>query len=555
VLSALSRIWRGTVERRLARRPAAALGGGGVLAPRAPGLERAAPRVSGLSWAARIALVAVGLHALVWIFLPASTVHPDSLDELQSIEEGRHAPISKHPADMPLLGLMWSGLQALGYAGRAIRPVQIWNGAWMTLAFAGVLFFARRSQGRWTAVGAGFAALLAGMLASLHLAVDPHNTYYPPGLALMTWGLALSLRGHDAHAGAARREWWGALACLLAAVLFNPMVAVVCPLAALAWFARARSARLPTRTALVRGLVPLAAPLAVMLAFLEVLSVERVVSGPYGTWSPITAELSWNAAREAFLGHRASYVPALAGERTVIALLVTAASMGLALAGCASVALVSLSRSAVTRFLPYGLAALLVGLFVAWWGPGNFVFWVLPVWLAALGLIHATDGTALAARRVGSVVLAAAVLLWTVNGRSVWLEARGPNRQERRALRIERNVRPEDTVVHLGWQSPALSYYTDVRCRGVLGLHCFRADGASTLEMLQGVLRSTRQRGGALYLETPRPGRPWVTPALRELLRERDYDDADFERMRFGRSFTVDGTVFREVLALNLARR
>jgi hypothetical protein len=503
-----------------------------------------------------LALVALGLHALVWIALPAHNVHPDSLDELLQVEAGRMSPMAKHPADMPALGLVWATARALGHQGRAIRPVQLWNGAWMTAALAGLLCFARRSQGRWTAVSAGVAALLAGSNAALHLAVDPHNTYCPPGLAFLTWGLALSLGPPAGDARLGRfpwQAWCAATACLVAAVLFHPMVAVACPLAALEWLRRARSLRRPA--AVLAGLGPVLVPGAVLLAFMVALAVERVVGGPYGVWSAVTPQLVWNAGRNAVLWRDQAFAPIFWGERGVQTWLATSAYLGVGVALAAAGALVCRSRAALARFLPYGLAALTTALFIAWWGPGNFVFWLVPAWFLGLGVLRAAPrGPAQTASIAGAVLLAEAALVLALNGPPVWKDASAENRQEQRARSIASRVDPADMLVFLGWKPPGLAYYSDVRCGGILSFHGQRRSGASTLELLEREVLGAQSRGGALYLEMPRAGQGWISREHRALLPHRDFDDADFERMQLGRELRAGGYVFREVVALGPSR-
>src|SRR5262245_14844805 len=247
-----------------------------------------------------LVVASVAAYALIWVALPSNDVHPDALDELQALEAG-HLPVSpKHPADGPVLSAFFRGLRFLGYAGRAIRPIQIWNGLWMTAALAGVLFFVRRSQARWTPA-AGVAAILAGMYASIHLAVDPFLSYYPPGLALVTWALALSLaRSGGSDPSDHRGEWRAVSACLVCGELCNPMVAVGCPVAALAWFRRARSAGRSRQIALLRGLAPLVVPVGILFSVLRICTIAGV-GGPFGSWNERTLPSTWLTSRSAVL--------------------------------------------------------------------------------------------------------------------------------------------------------------------------------------------------------------------------------------------------------------
>ena len=509
-----------------------------------------APRTG---WVLAAALLTA--HASLWILLPSNDVHHDALDELLALERGHLGIIAKHPASAPTLDALLRGLRALGYEGRAIRPVQIWNGMWTTCALGAVLFIARRTQPRWTAVTAGTATILAGMYATLRFAVDPYLDYYPPGLALMSWGLAFSV-APSCEAGAVPRadragDWSAATACLVAAVLFNPMTAAACPVSSLLWSRRARPAR-----GLVRILGPSVGPLGTLLAFLWVVPAGAVLRGPFGIWSEDTPATVWLGLRNAFVWSGRWFVPALQGDQSVPALLVTAAYLGLPIASAAALVLAAASRRAMLRFAPFGLAAAGTAAFVAWFDPANHQLWVLPVWWAGLGVIRAQPAGAgsaesallRVARLAGGVLLLEGCLLLAANGSAyVWPAATGPNRSEQRAQELARQLLPQDAVVLLDFPDPSFAYYAEVRCSGIVIFYMLRQPGRSTFDSLEQEYRRAKRRGGSVYIEVPRAGRDWISEFVRRRLPDRDFEAADFERLHLGRQIEAGDVVLRRI--------
>lgn len=128
------------------------------------------------------------LYVALWLALPSRNVHTDALDELTRIESPSILPSPKHPAAETSAWAMMQGLRGLGYAGNAIRPVQLWNATWMSVALLGAYLFVLRGGGS-TALALGTVLVLSGCHTALHFALDPFLLYWPPGLALMTWAL------------------------------------------------------------------------------------------------------------------------------------------------------------------------------------------------------------------------------------------------------------------------------------------------------------------------------------------------------------------------------
>ena len=106
-------------------------------------------------------LVLVGISLGAAIALPSHDVNGDVFDKLLSLE-GEPCPSSpKHPASEPAGWLLMRALRHAGYAGRALRPIQLWNGVWMSLALAALFLFAWQAT-RSRAVTAGVVLLAAG---------------------------------------------------------------------------------------------------------------------------------------------------------------------------------------------------------------------------------------------------------------------------------------------------------------------------------------------------------------------------------------------------------
>src|SRR4029079_10356309 len=83
-------------------------------------------------------------YTALWLALPSQHVDPDALDELMVVEGNQFYVIGKHPAAEPSVWLVYHQARRLGWEGDAIRPAQIWNGCWMTVALASLYLFARR---------------------------------------------------------------------------------------------------------------------------------------------------------------------------------------------------------------------------------------------------------------------------------------------------------------------------------------------------------------------------------------------------------------------------
>ncbi len=97
--------------------------------------------------------------------------------------------------------------------GQPIRPVQLGNAFWLTLALAGLLLATRAwlSKERLAAF-----ACLPFLAVSLHWAADPFLAYWPPSLAALSWALVL------ARGPLARWRFVGLLCLLVLMVFINP---------------------------------------------------------------------------------------------------------------------------------------------------------------------------------------------------------------------------------------------------------------------------------------------------------------------------------------------
>src|SRR6185503_17833343 len=110
-------------------------------------------------------------------------------------------------------------VRPLSHAKYAIRPMQIWNGAWLSLALCSCWILLRmlRLNFLWSAA---VTLAFAGNYCSLHLATDPFNYYRTPSLALMLAGLICARKAGDKSANrqaTSEPDWrlWSATLILL----------------------------------------------------------------------------------------------------------------------------------------------------------------------------------------------------------------------------------------------------------------------------------------------------------------------------------------------------
>lgn len=94
-----------------------------------------------------------------------------------------------------------------------------------------------------------------------------------------------------------------------------------------------------------------------------------------------------------------------------------------------------------------------------------------------------------------------------------------------------------------------IDYYGHVQTVSMLCLSLIRPPGKSTFDFLAEVIESVKQRGGAAYMETPKPGEPWVPPYVHERAKV-DYAEGDFAGIRWGKSVEANGRVFRKILSV-----
>ncbi len=500
-------------------------------------------------------------HAVLWVGLPSQNFHNDGLDEIMRLEAGARAVLARHPLAEPAVQTLLQMLTVAGYAGSAIRLVQVWNGVWMTLALAAVYVLARRTGGS-TVAAAGVTLFLGGCYASLHLALDPYLYYMPPGLALMTLASLVASRATARQGGDARRTrswraWSLILACVSGAVLFLPMSAAAIPPIAIRWGHMDGGCR---ARRLLQTLGVLLVPAGLYVFALLATSGFSLGRGPYGLWSPLTLQTSLLGLTGALipfergLGLRdALWTSAL--FRTVLAVATVAPPSVCILA--ATVRPTKDRRAGVVS-LTWLCGAVVSAVFVAWWDAGQARFWLLPLWLLVLGWASALPRLPSMigappqriATAVAGFLLVEGVGLAAVNcNRYAVPAATRPDPRTALARSMARVFSPDDTIVFPLWAWFHIDYFAGLRTQGLLSLYYARNPGQSTLDVLQEELWKAQRRGGSLFMEVDDSGYPNVSESAK-VHGGVDYAKEDFRRVRWGRSLAVNGHVFRKVLAI-----
>ncbi len=405
-------------------------------------------------WFLVVAALLLAAHAAMWLLLPSQNVHHDGLDELLRLEAGHLELRARHPLSEPALAL-W-----VGERRPALRPVQVWSGGWMTVALAGVFALGLRTRARPIAV-LGATVLAASSYAALHVATDPFQPYQPAGLALGTWGLALSAPDP--------RRPRSAVALLSAAALFFPVALAFAGAAALRLLADGQR-----RAAAFHLLAP-----AGLLGLAMVLAPVGLTDGGVGLRLGVL-----HTIREGLLG---ALIPVDRGfaplrlleNPTSPAAWLTALSL-LAAAVWTGAVLVRARRPDLPLLVVAGACAV----FAALWDPGAPLLWLPAVWLLALA--------GLSRPRVASVALAAGAGLLAVNLVCYVVPAarmEDPRVTSARALAAE--LGPEDFVLTAGFPDLHIAYFGGLRVDGP----------AEEWRRFGQAFEETRTAGGAVWVE------------------------------------------------------
>lgn len=506
------------------------------------------------------------IYVFVWLTLPSNTPHGDAFDELILIEAPQIQTIAKHPVAEPSVWLLMSALRMYGYEGSAIRPAQLWNAFWLTLALVGAGVFALRSTN--TVLWAyAVVLLLSGLYASLHLALDPFMVYWPPSLALMTWSFILCARPAPAPGPPGGRppgrwiRWTLAVALLTVTPLYNPMCLAGAPVVVALWLRGAGSGtRLRKGT---QAILLLVAPLVGACGIGLWLAPDTGLAGraAFGTWASTTLRDGW-------LGFTSALVPRaegltllgpLRGDYSIAAFAVSVCGLLCVVAAFLTAACALASLSAARRFSVWLLVSAASAAVILWWDPAQGQFWLLPVWLLVMGASDAAGAmnksTATYRRQIRGVAGAALCIqglaFWVANGAGYVLpSATRPNTRADFAKMVATQFRKSDLIVFRVYQEPAIDYYAGVNTRGMLALAAApKQEGKSTFDLLGEMMIHVQGEGGRVFLEAPPEGEEW-TPEIVTQRANVDYTTLDFARILWGRRIEVGGRTFVEAVGM-----
>ncbi len=497
---------------------------------------------------------------LFWVLLPSRNYHADGLDELQRIENGNIIHSPKHFGAEPALCTLYKILTKLGYQGRAIRPVQIWNGFWITvfLFFTGLLIL--RSGHSWPAALV-FLFLFSGWYAVMHLALDPYLYYLPPSLALSAGAFSL-LRFRTSSSG---KVWWGLLILLTAMGAFNPVLLLTAPLLAWEWYHLQGSGK---KTIISAGLKKAAGlviiPAALFTAALAVFGQFDLSRGPYGKLTTLTPALAWKGFSGALTameqGQNIFRVFSGNGDPVAWASVIVLILTPLIIISAAISLFSSRGRINIRFFIPWTATAAAAFLFAVWYDPPQVRFWIFPLWLATMTWIinnprpmkrssHRNSIQRVFYFAVIVLICMQAVLLWISNVNSyAWPAAHEANRRILFVEQLRDSFPPGDILLFPIYYDPYIEYFGEgLHSWSMVFLYRKTPEGYDTFDFLDRFIQRTQAKGGHVYMQMPPPGQPWVTPFVKRRFGV-DYTNEDFQRLRFGQTKKVRGRVFRELL-------
>lgn len=477
---------------------------------------------------------------LVGLFLPSQRLFPDGLDELMIVEAPQLEVNPKHPAVEAVLWLGWKVLKVWGYEGRAIRPVQLWNALWLTVALAGLVMATRAwlSKGRLAAF-----ACLPFLSVSLHWAADPFLAYWPPGLAALSWAFFL------AKGPPTRARILGLILLLTLMVFINPIFCLALPAAA--FFAAGRFQEEP-RTLLFRSSLLVGLPPFFLFFFLSTFGSPNqafgATTGIFGVWTAQTLPQGFEAARDLFFTPRQELTALFPGYGE----LVKSGCDGLVLVAMGLVFLSLLKAGRWRQAWPLFLAVppLVV---LLWWAPQQRFFYLLPLWLLfALwpDLPEEHTSPALGSAWWSHVRLLPALALALVN----FFSYLGPVQSEdpRRAwiVACAQKFQPADRLYFPLFGDPTFTYFGGVETASLLERFRSRRPGQTTFDSLKELLAAKTQEGRAIYFQVPRKNQEWVPRRIRERA-ELDYDEESLlARLEWGEEVDCGPARFRRLVAV-----
>ncbi len=499
---------------------------------------------------------------LFWVFLPSRNYHADGLDELKRIENGNIILTPKHFGAEPILRTLYEILNKLGYEGRAIRPVQIWNGFWITvfLFFTGLLIL---HSGHSRPAALVFLLLFSGWYAVMHLALDPYLFYLPPSLAFLALTFSLS----RSRSLSAIKSWWGILFLLILMAAFNPVLLLTTPLLAWEWHLFQHGGKKIIISAEIRkaaGLVII--PAALFAAAMTVFGQFNLSRGPYGKFTSLTPALAWKGFSGTFTameqGQNIFNVFSGNGEPVVWAAVIVHLLTPLIIITAGISLFFSRGRINIRLFIPWTATAATAFLFAVWYDPPQVRFWIFPLWLTTMIWIINNRRPIKRSSNRNSVqrglyfavivlICIQAVLLWISNVSSyAWPAAHKPNRRIIFVEQLRNTFTSTDTLLFPIYYDPYIEYFGEgLHSWSMVFLYRKTPEGFDTFDFLDRFNQRTQARGGHVYMQMPSPGQPWVS----EFIKQRfgvDYSDKDFQRLKFGETKEVRGRIFRKLLSV-----
>lgn len=511
----------------------------------------------------------IGGHTALWIALPTGHFHPDALDELLLIESDQPAILAKHPAAEPTVWGLYHVLLALGYPDRSLRLVQIWNGAWMTVALAGVYFFAARLGGSLLKPLAA-VVFLGSPYCTLHLALDPYTFYFPPAFALITWAMVLCRRPERAEPSGEWGGWFDILYFAGAAVLFNPMIAVLLPVVGQAWWSRARP---EVSVRWVRGLQlggVLIAPFCV-LAVGVIWSTSGMIlpGGTWGTWQGMGLDQLGVSLKRGLLGYgewNPYFGKEIAEDPRLLFL------RDACLTGAVFVLMLMLSTLWLGWILSplrgalwlVGLGAITLG--VIWWDYLQPIYWAVPIWVLTLAWIEmewtVREQIPAGTRRwcfrfhcwlTRTATLLLGIAFATYNALCYVVPGHfEENPRIEKTQLVSEEFEEADCLVFRQFQDLYLEYFGGLNTTGMAVLAYAKEPDETTFDALYRLVAETHEHGGKVYFNVPVNGEPWIPDFL--VRRGRlDFTQVDFKRIQWGRTIISADYAFKEIRAIRRA--
>lgn len=491
-----------------------------------------------------VAVLLVAVPLTVGLFFPSQHLAADGLDELMVVEAPDLRINPKHPAAEATLWLGFRALRAGGYEGRAIRPVQLWNAVWLTVALAGLLV---ATQAWLSSKRLACFACLPFLHVSLRWAADPFLAYWPPALAALSWALVLARRPSSPA------SFLGLATVLVVMVFVNPILCLALPAVALAVADRLQG---QTRISLLRPWLLLALPPVLLVSFLGVLGRGHspaasfgATAGIFGVWTTRTLPQGLAALRDLFFPSRAELVAFSPHFGAVIATGCTA--LLLVATGVLFASLLPLAKRSRAWPVLLALPSLVV---ILWWAPRQVFFYLLPIWLlfALWPTAPREDAgqTPVGASWTKFLSLVPAIVLALVNGVAYLGKVQSEDPRRAWVVACAARFHPADRLYFPLFGDPTFAYFGGIETSSLLEPFRSRRPGQSTFDATRELLEQRKLVGGTLYFRVPPTDQDWVPAYVRERA-SLDYDNESIlARFVWGEEVTCDPIRFRRLVAV-----